>query len=371
MKLALTSHLGDPLDRRTWSSAPANLTTALVALGIDVQTISSAVIPRSRKAWLALNNLLSGLPPRELARFAPARAIRARHVAAEARRDNADHILCCTSLDAPVGSDIPYSLWVDDSWHLLSTGLLSPGFSTRAFAAADELDRAAFHGAHRVLTFSEHVRADIVDHYGVAAERVVAVGCGSGPLPPFTDHKSYADGHLLFVAKHQFREKGGDLVLAAFEHIRAARPQTRLVMVGNEDAVERARGHDGVTAHSFLPREALNALFHDAAMLVQPMLGDPWGQVYLEAMKAKAIVVSLNGAALPELTDGGRLGALVDRPDPVALAGAVISTYARPQSELEEIADEAQAGILSRFEWPQVARRILNAIDHPISAGAS
>nr|WP_246623196.1 glycosyltransferase family 4 protein [Sphingomonas colocasiae] len=169
---------------------------------------------------------------------------------------------------------------------------------------------------------------------------------------------------MLFVAKHQFREKGGDLVLAALAHIRAARPQTRLVMVGNADAVERARTIDGVTAYDFLPREALIAQFHDAAMLVQPMLGDPWGQVYLEAMKAKAILVSLDRGALPELTDNGRLGTLVDRPDPRALADAVIATYARPQAELESIADEAQTRILTRFEWLHVAQRILNAIDH-------
>jgi glycosyltransferase involved in cell wall biosynthesis len=362
MKFALTSHLGDPLDRRTWSSAPANLTAALVALGVDVQPISSAIITRPRKVGLALRNVLSGLPPRELARFAPARAIRARHVAAEARRGQADHILCCTSLDAPVGSVIPYSVWVDDSWHLLSTGLLSPGLSKRAFAVADELDRAAFRGAHRVLTFSEHVRADIIDHYGVAAERVVAVGCGSGPLPPFTGNKSYADGHLLFVAKHQFTEKGGELVLKAFERICSARPQTRLVMVGNDDAIRFAEGRDGVVAHDFLPRETLNQLFFDAAMLVQPMLGDPWGQVYLEAMKAKAIVVSLNQAALPELTDNGRLGVLVDRPDAELLAAAVLATYERPQTDLERIAAEAQARVIEQFEWPQVAQRIVDAI---------
>jgi len=118
-----------------------------------------------------------------------------------------------------------------------------------------------------------------------------------------------------------------------------------------------------VTAYNFLPREALIAQFHDAAMLVQPMLGDPWGQVYLEAMKAKAIIVSLDRGALPELTDNGRLGTLVDRPDPRALADAVITTYARPQTELETIADEAQTRILTRFEWPHVAQRILNAID--------
>src|SRR3546814_4582245 len=68
--------------------------------------------------------------------------------------------------------------------------------------------------------------------------------------------------------------------------------------LGSQAAVERARGIEGVTAHDYVPWDDLVAKFHGASFLVQPMLSDPWGQVYLEAMKSRAIVVSLNHRAL-------------------------------------------------------------------------
>src|SRR3546814_8619264 len=95
-------------------------------------------------------------------------------------------------------------------------------------------DLAAAH----VLPFSRHVGEDVVSHYGVPWEKVFAVGCGSGPIPSFEGTKNYADGDLLFVAKHQFSEKGGDLLLEAWPEIRARRPQTRLTLRSEEHTSE-------------------------------------------------------------------------------------------------------------------------------------
>jgi glycosyltransferase involved in cell wall biosynthesis len=287
---------------------------------------------------------------------------RGEYVAREAARLVADHVLCCGSLDAPVGCGVRYSLWMDNTWHLLCRGRTAPGWARgRPFAYVDELERRSLNDASCVLTFGQHVRADIIDHYGVPEERVFAVGCGSGETPPFRGPKDYARGHLLFVAKHLFASKGGEIVLEAFDIIRARRPQTKLVVVGSDDVVARLHGRPGVEAHGFVSRETLNGFFHGAAMLVQPMLADPWGQVYLEAMKARAIVVSLRIAALPELTDDGRLGVLVDAPSPENVAEAVLATYARPQAELDALAQEAQERTLRLYGWDAVADRVLSA----------
>ncbi|MBK8907402.1 MAG: glycosyltransferase family 4 protein [Rhodospirillales bacterium] len=118
----------------------------------------------------------------------------------------------------------------------------------------------------------------------------------------------------------------------------------------------------GVEAYGFVKRETLSRLFYGAAMLVQPMLADPWGQVYLEAMKARAIVIGNNVAALPELTENGRLGVLVDEPSATEVAAAVLATYARPQHELEQIALEAQERTLRLYNWDAVADRLLAAL---------
>ena len=362
MRIAITSPMGEPSDPKTWSSAPANLSRALQAQGADMVFVNSAVVSKFDKMAIAATNILNRHSLGHFSRFPAARAKMAKHVSARARAAEVEHILCCTSLDAPVTSDIPYSLWIDDSWHLHHKGRLSPGFNQSTMTMLDELDRTAFQRAHKVLTFSHYLRDDIISHYGIAPDRVVAVGCGSGELPPFHEEKSYQDGHLLFVAKHQFDIKGGALLLDAWPLIREERPQTQLVIVGNEHGLSQAKNILGITGHGFVSREELNRLFYGAAMLVQPMLGDPWGQVYLEAMKAKAIVVSLNQGALPELSDSGRLAVLINEPSPQLLADAVLATYQRKQHDLNKIATEVQKIVTENFSWPAVSKRVLNAI---------
>ena len=362
MRLLLTSPMGDPLDSRTWSSAPSNVARALAAKGVDIVPFDSRVVGKAGKALAAACNVARDWPVKDISRFDTIRALRSRAVAAAAEQAGVDHILCTSSIDAPAPTNIPYSIWIDDTVHLLQQTPMSPGFTGRAAAMIDALDGAAFAAAAHVLPFSQHVADDVVDHYGVARDRVFAVGCGSGPIPPFEGVKTYADGDILFVAKHQFSDKGGDLLLEAWPEILARRPQTRLTLIGSKDAVERARGIPGVTAHDFLPWDDLVAKFHGASFLTQPMLGDPWGQVYLEAMKSRTIVVSLDHRALPELTDNGRNAFLIAKAEPTALAQAVLAAYATPQADLERMAEAGQRVVLDRHGWDSVADRILSRI---------
>ena len=90
---------------------------------------------------------------------------------------------------------------------------------------------------------------------------------------------------------------------------------------------------------------------------VQPMLNDPWGQVYLEAMASRTPVMGLNRNGLPEIVDGGRHGFLVDRADPAALAEAILCAVSDPQ-RLERMATAAQRHVLQNYSWNRVAERI-------------
>jgi glycosyltransferase involved in cell wall biosynthesis len=366
VKLAISSTAGDPLDPQTWSAAPANLAGALGRRGIEIAAIDSSVFTHLGKVSFVHSALARGMPPNAVSWTEAVRRRRGAFVAAQTLKRGASHVLCAGSLDVPRGRGVPYSIWMDNTWHLLCDGRTAPRWATgAALDYVDGLERKALQDASSVLTFSEHVRDDVISHYGVTAERAFAVGCGSGDLPPFEGEKRYHQGHLLFVAKHLFAEKGGEIVIEAFELIRARRPRTRLVVVGSDAVIARLRGRPGVEAHGFVSRETLKGLFHGAAMLVQPMLADPWGQVYLEAMKARAIVVSLRVAALPELTENGRLGVLVDEPAPERIAGAVLETYARPEAEIDAMARCAQERALRLYSWDKVADRVVAALMSP------
>jgi glycosyltransferase involved in cell wall biosynthesis len=361
MRIAISSVSGPPLDPRTWSNAPANLCAALVRRGVEIVPIDSRLVSRAGKLPYLAQALWSGLPAAGVSWSRPLRQKRARFLARQARAAGAQMVLCTGTLDAPLGQGIPYAIWFDNTWNLLRNSDAKPDWRPRALDAIDALEREALAGAAMVLPFSRHVRDDVIAHYDVPPERVQAVGCGSGPMPPFTGAKDFASGHLLFVAKHLFVQKGGELVLEAFRILRMVRPQSRLVLIGNDEARRKAAGIEGVEVHGYVERDTLNGFFRDAAMLVQPMLSDPWGQVHLEAMKARAVVVALDRAALPELTEGGKAGVLVREASPAAIANAVLKTWQRPQAELDAMTLHAQA-LATAQDWDAVADRVARGL---------
>ena len=67
-------------------------------------------------------------------------------------------------------------------------------------------------------------------------------------------------------------------------------------------------------------------------------------------------------AAVPELTEEGHLGVLVPEATAQSLADAVLTTYRRPQAELDAITREAQKRALRLYNWDAVARRVLESV---------
>lgn len=363
-RVAITCVFGDPRDPRSWSGAPANLANALERLGVTVEAIRPRM-SRLAKWGIAARDMLAGLG-RPLSSEQILRGLRSRRrlaaqVAEAARSLGTRHVLHTGTFDLPAidrASGVEHYLYCDHSWALAKVHHVHAGrYSDRALAAFEQAERDSLSGLSHVFTFGSYVRDNLIACYGLAPERVTAVGSGMGAIEPYDGPKSYGKPALLFVAKHLFQAKGGVLLLEAFELARHRRPDLTLTVVGDERSRAFVAGRLGITFHAHLPWNALQQLYRDATLLVQPMLNDPWGQVYLEAMASRTAVMGLNRNGLPELVDGGRHGFLIDRADPAALAEAIVSAVSDPQ-RLERMAATAQRHVLKNYSWSRVAERI-------------
>lgn len=363
-RVAITCVFGDPRDLRSWSGAPANLANALERLGVGVEGIRPRM-SRLAKFGVAARDMIAGLG-RPLSSEQVLRSLRARRrlaaqVTEAASRLGARHVLHTGTFDLPApggASGVAHYLYCDHSWALARTHHVHANrYSRKAMAAFEEAERQSLSGLAHVFTFGAYVRDNLIAHYGLAAERVTAVGSGMGAIEPYDGPKSYDKPSLLFVAKHLFQAKGGVLLLEAFELARRRRSDLTLTIVGDERSRAFVGDRLGITFHAHLPWSALQQLYRDATLLVQPMLNDPWGQVYLEAMASRTAVMGLNRNGLPEIVDGGRHGFLVDRADPAALAEAILSAVSDPP-RLERMAAAAQRHVLENYSWNRVAERI-------------
>jgi glycosyltransferase involved in cell wall biosynthesis len=363
-RVAVSSIFGDPMDRRTWSAAPYNLARGLQERGIAVEGIHSGGT-RGERGLLAIHYMLMGYgrpqSSEAVLRLKIARQRAAERLAETARRRHIRHVLHTGALDLPpadMADGVKHYLYCDHDWALsLQYRPDAKGYSRRALEHFEQTEREALDSVEHVFTFGSYVRDHLISHYGLAPNKVTAVGSGMGQIEPYDQPKSYDHANLLFVAKHLFVAKGGHLLLEAFRLARERRPDLNLTIVGDERSRSHVPEMQGVHFHAHLPWRELQRLFRTSTLLVQPMLNDPWGQVYLEAMLSRTPVIGLKRNGLPEITDQGRHGFLVDQAEPEALAKTILDALSDP-TRLYEMGWTGQHHVLSSYSWEAVADRI-------------
>ena len=362
--VAITSVFGNPRELRTWSGAPANVASGLERLGVTVKELQPH-LGKAAKLGIALRDMLAGrgrpVSTEQILRSITTRRALAAQVAAQARSVRATNVLHTGTLDLlPDRSDgLQHYLYCDHTWALARRHHIhATQYPERALDAFEQAERQSLDGVAHVFTFGAYVRDNLISHYGLAPDRVTAVGSGMGAIQPWHEAKNFAQPRLLFVAKHLFQAKGGVLLLEAFRIARQRRSDLVLTIVGDPRSRAFVPDAAGIEFRDHLPWDELQRLYREAALLVQPMLNDPWGQVYLEAMISRTPVMGLARNGLPELVDGGRHGFLVDRADPESLAEAILSALSDPH-RLESMAERAQAYVLATHSWDRVAERIL------------
>jgi glycosyltransferase involved in cell wall biosynthesis len=192
----------------------------------------------------------------------------------------------------------------------------------------DIVDRVPrhWHGADLVLADSRAVgaRLDPLDVHVIGCP--VELDPPRVPTPPWPAEPS---GPVVGFVGRLVPRKGALELVKAAPAIRAARPDVRIVIVGDDpyddeepDYAAAVRASDDVE-HVGRVGSAAGILGH-LDVLVLPSLQEPFGTVVAEAMAAGTPVVATRVDGLPELVQDGITGALVDPDDTAALAVAVL-----------------------------------------------
>jgi glycosyltransferase involved in cell wall biosynthesis len=257
-------------------------------------------------------------------------------------------------------SSVRHVLFFDSTFHLMSASP-SAQYSNVLRRRYDEFERAAITAAHHVFTVSESARADVIHHYGCSAERVTAVGTGTGNIRPRGGKKDYSRCNILFVAKERFEEKGGLVLLDGFRIAQKVDRRLKLTVVATEQYRQLIEQVPGATFKTALPWEELEACYNDASLFAMPALYEPWGLVFLEALACRTPVLGTNRNALPELTQNGQFGFLISEANPSSVATELINAF----SDMERLAKMGSAGqeyVQGRYSWDKAAWKICAAL---------
>jgi glycosyltransferase involved in cell wall biosynthesis len=206
-------------------------------------------------------------------------------------------------------------------------------------------DRAA-RRADQVIVISEWVRERAIERLELDPERVHAIHLGVDLARFAPEPRVVREPFLLYPAR-PWPHKNHARLFEAFEAVRGARPELRLVLTGEGN--DTARLPTGVEALGSVSRDELVSLYQRAAALVFPSLYEGFGLPPLEAMACGCPVAASSAASLPEVC--GDAAVLFDPYEPTSIAAGVDEALAHA-SELST-AGPARA---ATFTWDATAR---------------
>ncbi len=192
---------------------------------------------------------------------------------------------------------------------------------------------------------------------GVDLAAVDAPGFEADPLPGEA-------GPIVVCVGALVPEKGHAILLEAWREVVSARPDARLVLLG--DGPERGRVE---SAAAGLPagavciaghRDDVPAWLRRARVLVLPSLVEGIGGAALEAMACRLPVVASRVGGLPEAIEDGRTGALVPPGRPAELAAALLALLADPELA-RRMGEAGRSRVEARFSAGETTRRYLAA----------
>lgn len=373
MKINVTSALGNPKSKSTWSGTPFNIIQELENKGIKGEVFESSknnilftsisFLLRLSYRLFWLNNKSNSLP----FIFKFKRILNGISSIAYLRKFSSNNIIHFGTLSVPLLNhkglrNQNHYLYIDGTWDLWSKCATDlNGFSSADIIFINELEKKAYKNIKHIFSVSEYVKQNLVEKYKISATNITVVGTGTGIIKPYFGTKDYTNGKILFVAKGRFEDKGGDLVLEAFLKTIQVLPNLQLSIVGQKN-YSSIISHPNIKTYGFLEINDLQELFNIHSLFLMPALNEPWGLVYIEAMLCKMPIVGLNRNSFPELSGYGKYGFGIDFPDSNALSELILDLMNNP-FKLEETGILAQKRALSEFTWEATVQKISNEIN--------
>jgi glycosyltransferase involved in cell wall biosynthesis len=226
---------------------------------------------------------------------------------------------------------------------------------------AGALGRHALRSAGKVIALSKSL-AGAAAAQGVDPKKITVI-------PNGVDVKLFAPNgvpreSVVLFAGSLIQRKGIRTLIEAMALVRRRYPAYKLVLIGEGPQREELESLAGSTGQSASIRFAGNLAPAEVArwmrrsdLFVLPSLEEGQGVAMLEALASGTPCVASNIGGIPDVLSS-EWGALVPPGDPQALAAAILELLGHADRR-REMGKEAAAGVRAQYDWPVIARRIL------------
>lgn len=251
--------------------------------------------------------------------------------------------------------DIPYVIYLDYNMALAHRNWSpwAPFPNRKQLNLWFECERKSYENSHHIFAMSKVVRQSLIEDYGISSQKITVVGNAGNYEDPYQGEKTFSGKQILFNGS-DFERKGGDLVLAAFQKVKEAIPDAKLVVIGKK----LATSNDGIENPGHISSASdIRDLFLKTDLVVSPAYCDPFPLFVMEAMNyGVPCIVSANDG-MPEIVDHEVNGIVIDKPTPESLANHIIKILSN-KSILTSMSHNARNKIQGKLNWHSIAKNI-------------
>ncbi len=260
------------------------------------------------------------------------------------------------------------------------------------------IERTAYEAADGVIAVSNEMKRDVMELYGIPADRVQVIYNGIDPdfytptYEPTVLEKFGIDPEkpfILFVGRIT-RQKGISQLIGAIPHIRpdvqivlcAGAPDTKELAAECESKIQSLQQtRKGIFwIQEMMNHKDLRVLYTYATAFVTPSLYEPFGIINLEAMSCGTPVVGSAVGGIPEIIVEGKTGFLVPleatsstnfepkNPEKFqhALAEKLNTLLDNPEMA-KKFGEESRKRAIDVFSWKSIAKQTFNFYETVIS----
>jgi glycosyltransferase involved in cell wall biosynthesis len=235
---------------------------------------------------------------------------------------------------------------------------------------------------HRLIVHYEDGKRQLVDRWGISADRIDIIPHGIMPVQNRPDQKD-ARKRLNLPLDHQIilffgavrPNKGLDVLLKAMKFVKSRNSRVLLVIAGGllgrfsfepySDIIKKSDLSDSVKSFiKFIPEEEVDDFFAASDLVVLPYLKfEAQSGVLLRAYAHKKPVVVSNVGAMGELVVSDKVGLTVEPGEAVPLAEAITNAL----GSLDKFQSHYSPELEEKYSWKHIAELTLLSYQAAIS----
>lgn len=341
--------------------------------------------PREYRDWIDVlevgGMLTAGFPEPLTFSLRAARHLKARRGEFDVVHDNQTlgyGQLALPRLGFPLVTTIHHPITVDRGLELAEAATLRRKITLRRWYGFTAMQKRVSMRLPEVVTVSGSSKTEIVEHLGVASDRihVIHVGADTDLFSP-SDAVAKVPGRIVTTASADVPLKGLIFLVEALAKLRTER-DVELVVVGKPKAdgpVLKAIERLGLTASvrfvSDISDAELVDLIRSAEVACVPSLYEGFSLPAAEAMSCGTALVASTGGAIPEVAGpDGETCLAVPPGDAEALRKAIGRVLDEPELRAR-LGRNGRARVLARFTWRNAAVRTAERYRAAVDAAAT